>query len=158
MLITKPGKDIINISEKDYDNNYIKTKSKIHLIKLSFKTPTFEKIDWVVKNYSHTNRYIISDNIRIYNEYFKRTNKKYYVENNRRCELISFFRKNNKVLLNLTNLSSYEYKYIMNESVFEDVLKNIEIIQLYSDDYRCMGYLLKKWKGNVIIIDNYFYE
>jgi hypothetical protein len=32
----------------------------------------------------------------------------------------------------------------MNESVFEDVLKNIEIIQLYSDDYRCMGYLLKK--------------
>jgi hypothetical protein len=83
MLITKPGKDIINISEKDYDNNYIKTKSKIHLIKLSFKTPTFEKIDWVVKNYSHTNRYIISDNIRIYNDYFKRTNKKYYVENNR---------------------------------------------------------------------------
>jgi hypothetical protein len=45
MLITKPGKDIINISEKDYDNNYIKTKSKIHLIKLGFKTPTFEKID-----------------------------------------------------------------------------------------------------------------
>ena len=112
MLLTKPGRDIIKISDEDYDNNYIKTKSKVHLIKLSFVNPTFEKLEWVVNNYRTTNRYIISDNIRIYNAFFKRTNKKYYVENDKLNGLITFFRKNNKILFNVTNLPSWEYKYI----------------------------------------------
>ena len=42
---------------------------------------------------------------------------------------VSFFRKNNKVLLNIENLSIFEKQFVLSVCL-EDVLKNIEVIQL----------------------------
>jgi len=42
--------------------------------------------------------------------------------------LISFFRKNNKVVLNILRLSRHERIFISNKTVLEDILQNLEII------------------------------
>lgn len=149
MKITEIGKDIIKIDESNFQT---KEKEKVHLLKLAFEEPTTEKVNAVLENYPNTNRFVISNFIKFYNEILKFTNKKYYIENTYQS-LISFFKKNNKVLLNTDNLQSHEYAFVSNTDVFFDILKNTEIILIDSilfSKYKD-GIIRMNWKGNVII-------
>mgnify|MGYP006896985360 CR=1 FL=1 len=151
MKLTQPGKDVIKITDEDFNNNEtMNTNDKVHLIKLSFQNPTTEKVHWVLKNYSSTNRFIVSDNIKFYNDVLKTTSKKYYVENVPNTGFITFFRKNNKVLLNFLNLLEKE-KIFMLEFLLFDILRNVEIILLTEQDIQNHYEELKKWNGNVIV-------
>jgi hypothetical protein len=107
----------------------LKEGEKIHLIKLAFEEPTTDKVEQVLDRFPSTNRFIISDNIKFYNDVL-RSRKKYYVENGNGIGLISFFKKNNKVLLNLQNLTSEERSFVKNN--IRDVLRNLEAIYIGS--------------------------
>ena len=154
MKFTIPGKDVIKIDEKDFESkNIIQSDNKIHLIKLDFKIPTNEKIKWVLQSYNSTNRYIINNNIKIYNNYLRRTNKKYYIENTKNDKLVSFFKKNNKVLLNFLQLNVDTLNFIINDS-FKDVLYNTEVIIIDKNIYDTKKEILNMWRGNIIINDD----
>lgn len=151
MQITKVGSDYIRINEDSlYDEDLINI-DRVHLIQLDFEYPTEIKIKQVLKMYPKTKRYIINDNIRIYNYILKNTSKKYYIENLPGVSLISFFRKNNKVLLNFNNLNSSERIFLLSEN-FEDMLKNVEVIKINQEIYRNKYDILNLWRGNVILI------
>ncbi len=89
----------------------------------------------------------------VYNYILKETNKKYYIENNPSSDIISFFRKNNKVLINFNNLNSESKKFLLSDSVFNDVLKNSEVIMIDKSTFNLKRNALKNWTGNVIISD-----
>jgi len=150
---TKPGQDIIVITDKDY--NKTKIEDKIHIIRLRFDYPTESKMDWVVKTFYKTHRYVIdSDNIRFYNNYFKGTSKKYYVINDKNTDgLISFYKKNNKVLLDITVLSEFDRLYVLNVA-FADILRNTEVIIISNEDYNDHLDELSQYNGNCIIADS----
>lgn len=132
MVITEIGRDIISLNE---DNYLEKIKHKIHIINLKFKSPNRDKMDVVLENFNKTNRFIISDNIKFYNNYLRNTNKKYYVLNNVNDGLITFFKKNNKVILNTFNLTDAERIFLYNNDFLIDVLCNLEVIITDLDSY-----------------------
>ncbi len=151
MRLTRLGSDYICVSEDNitaYSN-----LPRVHLIKMKFFNPTEQKIKKVLDTYPKTRRYVIEDNIRIYNQALKRTNKKFYVENVGGVGFISFFRKNNKVLLNICKLSTFERQFALNICL-EDILRNIEVIQLVEEDFEEYKEVFEKWSGNVILNDN----
>jgi len=151
MQITSAGSDYIRINEDSlYDESLINI-GRVHLIQLDFEYPTESKIKQVLKLYPKTKRYIINDNIRIYNYILRSTSKKYYIENLPGSNLISFFRKNNKVLLNFNNLSDIESMFLLSDN-FEDLLKNVEVIKINREVYKSKFDILNLWRGNVIII------
>lgn len=152
--ITKPGTDIIVITDEDYHND-TQMENKIHLIRLAFDDPTTEKMSWVTESFYKTHRYIIdSENIRFYNGFFKRTNKKYYVINDSKTMgLISFFKKNNKVLLDVTALTEFDRMYALNVA-FLDILKNTEVIIISQEDFDAHVDELSMYNGNCIIADD----
>jgi hypothetical protein len=115
--------------------------------------PTYELVREVLHLFPKTNRFIVEDNIRDYNSILRRTEKKYYVMNKEGAEIISFFRKNNKILLNFMNLTKEERDFFLMDGVFEDVLKNTEVIALTKKIYDEKIEVLDKWKGNCIILD-----
>ena len=148
MRLTRLGSDYVSISEDSIDK--FLNIPRIHLIKLNFFNPTEDKIKKVLQLYPKTRRFVIEDNIRIYNQALKRTNKKFYVENSEGIGFISFFRKNNKVLLNITKLSTFEKQFALNICL-EDILRNIEVIQLEEEDFEEYKEVFEKWSGNVIL-------
>lgn len=152
--ITKPGQDIIVITDDDF-NKQKTTEEKIHLIRLNFEDPTIDKMNWVIDAFYKTHRYVIdSTDIRFYNGFFKRTNKKYYVINDQSTNgLISFFKKNNKVLLDITALSEFDKMYVLNVA-FMDVLRNTEVIIISKNDYTDHLEELNMYNGNCIIQDD----
>jgi hypothetical protein len=150
MKITTKGTDFITIDEDNMYDEKLKRIERVHLIKLSFFNPTEEKVRKVLKFYPKTNRFVIDDNIREYNSILKWTNKKYYVENTENTGFISFFRKNNKVILNINRLTFNEKMFVLNHC-FEDVLKNIEVIWMDRESFDDKKELLKLWNGNVIV-------
>ena len=150
MKFTALGTDYIAITEDNLKNDKLLSLPRVHLIKLMFFNPTEEKIKTVLSLYPRTNRFVIEDNIRIYNSTLKRTNKKYYVMNMPGVGFISFFRKNNKVLLNIENLSVFEKQFVL-KVCLEDVLKNIEVIQLNREDFEETQEKFERWNGNCII-------
>lgn len=155
MRITVPGKDIIKITEADFENNeVVNTQDKIHLIKLAFETPTEEKMDWVLKTYPNTKRFVVENDIKFYNDILKQTDKKYYVENSNHTSLITFFRKNNKILLNFLKLLKEEKDFILNY-LLSDILRNVEIIMIDEDNFNKFYSHFKNWKGNIIIQNDY---
>jgi len=125
MKLTEIGKDIISVNEENYTEN---SQNKIHIIKLDFQDPNYVKMQEIFKNYSKTNRFIIDDKIKIYNSLLKNVNKKFYVMNTHRDALISFFKKNNKVVLNTHNLNNHEAQFIDNKDILLDILYNVEVI------------------------------
>jgi hypothetical protein len=125
MKLTETGRDIISVDETNYQNF---TSNKIHIIKLDFLNPNYQKLQDVFKNYKKTNRFIIDDNIRTYNSLLKNVSKKYYVMNTPKAPLISFFKKNNKVVLNIHNLTDHDYVFVNNFTVLSDILNNLEVI------------------------------
>lgn len=134
MKLTKLGVDLIKIDE-DYKPIMMDFDHKFHIIKLSFKEPNVLKILNVLKTFKDTNRFIVDDNIKVYNSALKSIDKKkYYVENVKGDDLITFFRRNNKVLLNTLRLDGNEVKFISHSKTFSDILKNLEVI-LVSDKF-----------------------
>jgi hypothetical protein len=152
MRITAIGSDYIGVNEENYDSNKFQKIPRVHLIKLDFAMPTYELINQVLHLFPMTNRFVIEDNIREYNSILRRTEKKYYVMNKKKADIISFFRKNNKILLNLMNLSKEERDFFLMEGVFEDLLRNTEVIAVSKKIYDEKMEVLDKWKGNVIIV------
>jgi len=153
MRITAIGSDLISVNEENYGSDAYQSIPRVHLIKLDFAMPTYDLVREVLHLFSKTNRFIVEDNIREYNSILRRTEKKYYVMNKKKAEIISFFRKNNKILLNFMNLTKEERDFFLMEGVFEDVLKNTEVIAVTKKIYDEKIEVLDKWKGNVIIVD-----
>ena len=151
--MTKLGSDYICVSE-DNITEYI-SLPRVHIIKMKFFNPTEGKIKKVLDAYPKTRRFVIEDNIRIYNQTLKRTNRKFYVENVEGVGFISFFRKNNKVLLNVTKLSTFEKQFALNVCL-RDILRNIEVIQLEQEDFDEYKEIFEEWSGNVIITNDKF--
>lgn len=135
MRITTIGSDYIKINEKNYGLECFQKIKRVHLIKLDFKKPDFNLIDKVLYLFPRTNRFVIDDNIKEYNSIMRKTQKKYYVMNKKGVDIISFFRKNNKILLNFLNLSKEERDFFLMEGIFEDVLRNTEVIALNKKMY-----------------------
>ena len=152
MRITKVGSDYIVVNEDNFSSDTYQRIPRVHLIKLDFAIPTHELVNQVLHLFPKTNRFVIEDNIREYNSILRRTEKKYYVMNKKGSDIISFFRKNNKILLNLMNLSKEERDFFLMEGVFEDLLRNTEVISVSKKIYDEKMEVLDKWKGNVIII------
>jgi hypothetical protein len=153
MRITSVGSDYIGVNEDNYSSNIFQKIQRVHLIKFDFAIPTYELVNQVLHLFPKTNRFVIEDNIREYNSILRRTEKKYYVMNKKGSDIISFFRKNNKILLNLMNLSKEERDFFLMEGVFEDLLRNTEVIALSKKIYDEKIEILDKWKGNCIIIN-----
>lgn len=154
MRITNVGTDYISLNEENYGDTKFQNIVRVHLIKLDFDTPTKNLINKVLYLFPKTNRFVIEDNIREYNFILKRTSKKYYVMNKVGVDIISFFRKNNKILLNFNNLSEEEKDFFLMDGIFEDVLRNTEVIAISKDMHDMKMEVLDKWKGNVIISEN----
>ena len=151
MRITNKGTDYIVIDEETIKNKEFQSIPRVHLIKLDFEKPTDSKIRNVLELFPKTNRYVIEENVKTYNNILKYTNKKYYVENPPGCGVITFFKKNNKVLVNFNNFSDIDKTYLLEGTVFEDVLKNTEVIMIDQEWYDHYKTVLESWSGNVII-------
>lgn len=154
MRITKVGSDYISLNEENFSDIKFQNIVRVHLIKLDFQTPTRILIERVLSLFPKTNRFVIEDNIREYNAILKRTSKKYYVMNKVGVDIISFFRKNNKILLNFNNLSKEEQEFFLMDGIFDDVLRNTEVIAIDKNMHDMKMEVLDKWKGNVIIAEN----
>jgi hypothetical protein len=153
MQITRIGSDYISINEDSlYDENLINIP-RVHLIKLDFFKPSESKIKNVLSLYPKTNRFVIEDNIKIYNYVLRNTQKKYYVSNTKGVKLISFFRKNNKIFLNFMNLNVFERQFLLINECFEDILRNAEVILVDNDILMEKESILNEWNGNVILYD-----
>ncbi len=151
MRVTKIGTDYIRIDEDNIDDEKLLSINRVHLIKLDFFKPTEVKVKKVISLYPKTMRYVIEDNIKTYNYILKNTNKKYYVENSIGAEVITFFKKNNKVLVNFNNFGELEKQFLLSESAFIDVLKNTEVIMINKETFDKNKETLDNWSGNVII-------
>jgi hypothetical protein len=154
LKLTIIGKDYCIVNEDNLKDPEILSKEKIHLIKLNFHRPTKESIEAAVSLFPNTNRYVIESNgnIRLYNDTFKILGKKFYVENSKLAKLISFLRKNNKILLNITNLSTPEKQFILSPGVLPDLLWNCEVVQISKLDYDKVSDAFSSWNGNLVII------
>jgi hypothetical protein len=147
MKLVIPNKDIVDVDESSMKGS----KEKIHLIRLCFNNPTESKIHQTLKLYPDTNRYVVFDNIKLYNSVLKNTSKKYYIENSEKdIDLISFLRKNNKVLFNFLNFNSYIVDMIF-EYMFDDLLRNVEVIALNKVMLEKKNDILVNWRGHVIL-------
>lgn len=153
MRITNIGSDYIRVNENNYSSNIFQSIPRVHLIKLDFTNPSYDLVNQVLHLFPKTNRFVIEDNIREYNSILRRTEKKYYVMNKNGADIISFFRKNNKILLNLMNMSKEERDFFLMEGIFEDVLRNTEVIGVSKKVYDEKMEVLDKWKGNVLLIN-----
>lgn len=153
MRITRIGSDYITINDNNIDDESLLSIPRVHLIKLCFDNPTAEIVERVISNFHKTNRFVIEDNIRIYNSILKTSSKKYYVENIKGMGLISFFRRNNKVLLNITRLTPFEKQFILHVCLI-DILRNIEVIHIDIEDFKESETVFNSWNGNVIISGN----
>lgn len=152
MKITNIGTDYIRVDEENYSSTEFQKIKRVHIIKFDFALPTYKLVKEVLQLFPMTNRFVIEDNIREYNSILKQTEKKYYVMNKRNSNIISFFRKNNKILFNLNNLSKEERNFFLMEGVFEDLIKNTEVIAINKKTYDEKIEVLDKWRGNVILI------
>ena len=149
MKYTVYGKDWLEIDEQNYLTEK-ETNHKLHLLKLCFNEPTYKKIATVMDNFPKTNRYIIDDNIRYYNGILK-GRKKYYVANREGDKLFSFFKRNNKILLDFDKLTTTEHDFIIEN--IEDILSNVEVIKTSKMDElsNFARTCLNEWNGNVLI-------
>lgn len=155
-IFTTPGKDVITISDDDYLDDISSFNRKIHLIRLNFTYPDNKRMQWVTDKFPQTNRYIVDiKNIKFYNYYLKRTSLKYYIINTdvMYTGLVSFYKRNNKVLLDITALPDNERKFIIKHLLF-DILNNTEVIIISKSDYQANKEIVDSWRGNCIIKDD----
>lgn len=152
MRVTKIGTDYITINEENLEDPEILKIPKIHLIKMKFEIKNIDEcVSETLDRFPQTKRFVIEDNIRDYNRLLKRTPKKFYVENKKGDKLISFFRRNNKVLLNVERITKFELEFVMEN--IDDILFNTEVLY-FGDMNPLFDYLkshLDTWKGNAIL-------
>lgn len=153
MKITVMNEDFVTITEQNLNDLSENLEKKIHLIKLNFTEPTKEKILSVINTFTKTNRYVISNNIKIYNDILKTTGKKYYIENEKNTNLISYLRKNNKILINFNNLRQNELDLLLDEKILLDLLRNVEVIMIQSSIYEKYNTIFNSWDGNIILTE-----
>jgi len=154
-IFTVPGKDIIKVTDLDYINDTPDVNWKVHILRLDFQNPDDDKMQWVLEKFSYTNRFVVDlSNIKYYNLYLKRTNLKYYVinTNDRWKGLVSFYKRNNKVLLDTTKLNTHERSFVF-DVCLSDILFNTEVVLVYRIDYENNSEIFDKWRGNCIIHD-----
>jgi hypothetical protein len=155
MKLTILNTDYITITEKNLYELQEEINEKIHLIKFNFETPTREKILSVINTFTKTNRYVISNNVKLYNDVLRTTGKKYYIENESGTNLISYLRKNNKILLNINNLRPTEQLFIMEERILKDILYNVEVLQMKKSLYvEKIKFLFDDWNGNLVLTED----
>lgn len=156
MIISYLNKDYIEVDESWLINNPERIEKKIHLVKLCFTSPDEDKIQEILNLLPFTNRFIINNglHVKIYNDFFKKTVKKFYVENSHedQWKIISFIRKNNKILLNFENFENEIIKRVFVNELFFDILKNVEIIKIKNTTFQMIQHKLEKWNGNVILV------
>jgi hypothetical protein len=145
------GSDYVCINELNMADPSLQAIPRIHLIKLDFKDPTLEKVEFVMKSFSSTNRFVIDKNIKFYNDILRNTNKKYYISNTEDDKLITFFKKNNKVILDTTRLSILEKAFVFSVAL-SDVLANTEVIIVGQKYYRENPGPYNNWSGNLILV------
>lgn len=154
MKIAYYGKEYLEVDESWLEQNNVPIKRKVHLVKLKFQEPTYEKINKVLEMLPETKRFIVQDNVRIYNYVFKYTLKKYYVEN---CyddyRFFSFLKGNNKILINFTKFINSDVKTFLLNHLLEDIIKNVEVIKMNKTDFINNRELLESWSGNVILVE-----
>jgi len=159
MRVAEEGVNYLVIRE--LDNLPIKPaegEAKFHLLRLDLNDPTPDKLDQIFGLYPDTKRFIVSDYIRFYNNHFKnRRDKKFYVQNRRDDNVFVFFKKNNKIAVNLDNLRDTELKLLVQDFIV--VLQYIEVLvatkRTWKKLYAIKGKhlieeILHSWKGNVI--------
>ena len=151
MKITRLGVDMITLTEIDYENKTT-FNHKVHLIKLVFTSPNQQKMDWVIKNFPSTRRFVVSDNVSFYNHCLKQTNLKYYVCNTEPNRIVSFFKRHNKVLLDITCLSETEKVFVLNVAL-DDILTCTEVIAVRRIDYIKHVELFNGWSGDLILLE-----
>lgn len=151
MKITKTGSDFVRISETNIADPKLLEIPRIHIIKLDFKEPTPDKVEYVLKTYNMVNRFVIDRHIKFYNDILRGTNKKYYVSNTEEDHLISFFKRNNKVLLDTTRLGPLDKAFVFSVAL-QDVLNNTEVIIVGEKYYRENPGPYNKWSGNLILV------
>ncbi len=149
MRITNFGSDYIRIDEDNIEDELLLGIPRVHLIKLDFMKPTEMKVQKVLELYPKTNRFVVETNIKTYNYILRGTNKKYYIENSVGSKMITFFKKNNKVLVNFNNLSIKEKDFLVEN--FDDVLRNTEVVVINQDIFESKKEMLDRWSGNVVI-------
>lgn len=154
MKLTLIGADYATINEDNIESLSKGTDGKIHLIKLGFKEPTRDKVLSVLQLFPRTNRFIISDNVKFYNDILKTTGKKYYIENEKDANLISYLRKNNKIVVNFNNLRKNESDLFLDEKILPDLLRNVEVIQINKSTYEKNIDIFSLWDGNVILSED----
>jgi hypothetical protein len=151
MKLTQPGSDYVRITETNMASDAMLAIPRIHIIKLDFLDPTEEKVNYVLKTFKLTNRFVVDNNIKFYNAMLKNTNKKYYIANIEGDSLITFFKRNNKVLLDTTKLNLLEKAFVFSIAL-TDVLNNTEVIIAERKFYREHPEPFNKWSGNLIIV------
>lgn len=149
MKITRVGTDFISVDESNFADSSFQQIPRVHLIKLNFEYPTKELVTRVLQLFPKTNRFVIDSNIREYNMILRRTTKKYYVMNKEGTDVLSFLRKNNKILFNFLCLDSYVQRMFL--YFFDDLLRNTEVIAVTKEIFDEKMEILDKWNGNVII-------
>jgi hypothetical protein len=152
MKIAHQGRDVIRIDDGDYNTISKHDFGRVHLIKIDFCDPTNEKMNWLLDMFPKTNRFIVDDNIRFYNSFLRNTNKKYYISNRVGDRLITFYKKNNKVLLDTTKLTELERQFVFLVDL-EDVLLNTEVMIVTGEKYEENVNIFNGWFGNLIIDD-----
>lgn len=148
------GIDYITLNENNIDVMLSNKDKKVHLIKLDFEFPTKEKVLLVIDMFTKTNRYVISNNIRIYNDILRTTGKKYYIENEIGTNLISYLRKNNKILINFNNLRKHELLYVLDQTTLFDLLRNVEVVLADDLVYTTYKSIFDSWDGNLIVSED----
>lgn len=153
MKLTVLGKDYIILNEFDLKNSDLSEKEKIHLIKINIKNPELKTLEGITYLFPNTNRYVISSssNIKVYNEFFKKIYKKYYVENDTNAHLVSFLRKNNKILFNYCNLNSHDKEFVNSPEILTDLLWNCEVFYSSKSFFEMRKSVFQKWPGNLIL-------
>ena len=153
MIVTSVGTDYIEINEENMYDKSLQKIPRVHLIKLSFDDPTERKVKKVMEIFPKTNRFVIEKDVKVYNFILRGTNKKYYVSNVVGTDMVSFFRKNNKILVNFNYFDENDKYYFLSDNVFVDLLRNVEVINIDKDIFNMKCDALEKWSGNTIISD-----
>jgi hypothetical protein len=151
MKITEMGSDYVCINELNMADPRLQAIQRIHLIKLDFKDPSREKVEYVMKTFRLTNRFVIDKDIKFYNDILRNTNKKYYISNTEGDKLVTFFKRNNKVLLDTTKLSILEKAFVFSVAL-EDILFNTEVIIVGHKHYKENPAPYNNWSGNLILV------
>jgi hypothetical protein len=158
MRVAEQGKNYAVIRSVEDLPRPAEGESKFHLIKLELEDPTEEQVNRVFQEYPETKRFIVNAYIRFYNGIFKRERtRKFYVENRKDDNLFVYFKKNNKIAVNLDNLRPVEFELLADDLFL--VLNYVEVVvataKAWKRLYELKGEkvteeIIRNWKGNVV--------